>query len=74
MFNKSLMINMMDGKVGKLMIRMDDINKKILGIIEIMKKMMMMINVFKFKMIDSIYIFNWYSNRHFYSNCIEKYS
>lgn len=58
MFNKSLMINMMDGKVGKLMIRMDDINKKILGIIEIMKKMMMMINVFKFKMIDSIYIFN----------------
>jgi hypothetical protein len=58
MFNKSLMINMMDGKVGKLMIRMDDMNKKILGIIDIMKKMMMMINVFKFKMIDSIYIFN----------------
>ena len=56
MFNKSLMINMMDGKVGKLMIRMDDMNKKILGIIDIMKKMMMMINVFKFKMIDSIYI------------------
>lgn len=49
---------MMDGKVGKLMIRMDDMNKKILGIIDIMKKMMMMINVFKFKMIDSIYIFN----------------